>query len=105
MKKIRSEKINSADFNDYFNHKMQDPEFRKAWEEFQPEYEIMKVIAEARARNNLTQKQLSELSGINQSEISKLENGTRNPSINLLKKLAHAMNSKLRIEFVPDEMQ
>ena len=36
-----------------------------------------------------------------QADISKLENGTRNPSINLLKRLADGMGMALKIEFVP----
>ena len=38
----------------------------------------------------MTQKELAERTGINQADISKLENGTRNPSVNLLKRLADA---------------
>ena len=41
-----------------------------------------------------------ERTGINQEDISKLENGTRNPSFNLLKRLADGMGMALKIEFV-----
>ena len=53
--------------------------------------------------NCLTQKQLSKLSGIDQANISKIENGEYNPSFKLLKKFAHAMNCRLEIKFVPIE--
>ena len=36
-----------------------------------------------------------------QADISKLENGTRNPTLNLLKRLADGMGMSLKIEFVP----
>jgi transcriptional regulator with XRE-family HTH domain len=49
----------------------------------------------------MTQMELSEKSGITQADISRLENGTRNPSLALLKRLAEAMDSTLKIEFVP----
>ena len=39
--------------------------------------------------------------GINQVDISKLENGTRNPSLNLLKRLAKGMGMTLKLEFIP----
>lgn len=45
--------------------------------------------------------QLSERTRIHQADISKLENGTRNPSLNLLKRLADGMGMVLKIEFVP----
>ena len=51
----------------------------------------------------LTQKELAERTGINQADISKLENGTRNPSVNLLKRLADGMDMVLKIEFVPKQ--
>ena len=52
---------------------------------------------------NMTQKELAERTGINQADISKLENGTRNPSVNLLKRLADGMGMALKIEFVPKQ--
>ncbi|MGI6221250.1 MAG: helix-turn-helix domain-containing protein [Coriobacteriales bacterium] len=80
---------------------MEDPEFAQAYEEIQPELAVMRAIASARAEQNLTQKQVSERTGIAQAEISKLENGTRNPSIRLLQRLADGLGYTLRIEFVP----
>jgi transcriptional regulator with XRE-family HTH domain len=49
----------------------------------------------------LTQKELAERSGIDQADISKLENGTRIPSIKPLQRLAEDMGMMLKIEFVP----
>lgn len=46
----------------------------------------IRASVDARTSQNLTQKELSERTGINQADISKLENGTKNPSINLLKR-------------------
>ena len=47
------------------------------------------------------QKELADRIGMNQADICKLENGTRNPSLKLLKKLANGLNMDLRIQFVP----
>lgn len=43
----------------------------------------------------------AERTGINQADISKLENGTKNPSLKLLKKLADGLGMQLKIEFIP----
>ena len=80
---------------------MKNSEFAEEYESIQPEMDVIRAIVEARTSKNLTQKQLSERTGINQADISKLENGTRNPSINLLKRLAEGMDMVLKIEFVP----
>ena len=82
---------------------MKDPEFLKEYEAIQPEMDIIRAIVDARMANNLTQKQLAERTGINQADISKLENGTRNPTINLLKRLAEGMDMILKIEFIPKQ--
>ena len=61
-------------------------------------------IISARARLGISQKQLSEISGIDQSDISKIERGVSNPSISTLARLAQAVGGKLNIEItVPVE--
>ena len=47
------------------------------------------------------QKELAEVTGIAQGEISKLENGTRNPSIKLLQRLAEGLDMTLNVSFLP----
>jgi transcriptional regulator with XRE-family HTH domain len=57
----------------------------------------------AREQSKLTQKELSEKTGIYQADISKLERGIGNPSILTLKRLAEGMGMELNIEFVAKE--
>ena len=80
---------------------MKNPEFVKEYDAIQPEMDVIRAIVDARTSQNITQKELAERIGINQADISKLENGPRNPSINLLKRLAEGMGMVLKIEFVP----
>lgn len=88
---------------EYKDEKMKDPEFAKAYEEVQPEMNVIRAIIDARTSQNLTQKELSIRTGIDQAEISKLENGTRNPSIKLLRRLADGLGMVLDISFRPKE--
>ncbi len=90
---------------DYKEKKMQDPEFSKAYEEIQPELNVIRAMVDARISRNLTQKELSERTGIAQTEISRLENGLRNPSIKLLQRLADGMGMILNVTFVPKESE
>ncbi len=92
-----------SDLRELTSELMQDEEFRKEYEELQPEMNIMRAMMDARIRAGMTQVELSQKSGISQADISRLENGTRNPSISLLKRLAEAMDTTLKIEFVPNE--
>lgn len=87
--------------NEFLDQQMQDPEFKKEYEKIRPEMDIIRAIVDARVLNNLTQKELADRTGINQADISKLENGTRNPSLRLLQRLADGMDMVLKIEFIP----
>ena len=84
---------------EYKTRKMQEPEFADAYEEVQAEMNIERYHVEARISRNLSQKELSEKTGINQTEISRLENGTRNPTVRLLQRLADGMDMVLDISF------
>ncbi|MBR4474499.1 MAG: helix-turn-helix transcriptional regulator [Oscillospiraceae bacterium] len=88
-------------FNDYLNKQLADPEFKKEWEALEPEFSIVQAMIDARRESGLTQKQLSERTGIAQADISKLESGNGNPSIKTLKRLAAGMGMRVKIEFQP----
>ena len=90
-------------YDDFLAEQLQDEALKKEYDNLQPEFDVIRAIVDARVSQNLTQKQLAERSGINQADISKLENGTRNPSINLLKRLADGMDMALKIEFIPKQ--
>ena len=85
----------------YLDEQLQNDEFRKEWEDNQLEMDIIRAMVDARISQNLTQKELAERTGINQADISKLENGTRNPSLKLLKRLADGMEMNLSLVFTP----
>ena len=80
---------------------MKSPAFAKAYQEIQPEMAIIQAIIEARENSNITQQELSRRTGIAQTEISRIENGSRNPSIKLLQRLAAGMGMSLKISFEP----
>ena len=90
-----------SELRDYINEQLKDPEFKKDWDNLEPEMEVVRAMIKARTAQNLTQKDLAEKTGINQANISKLENGNMNPSLKLLKRLADGLGMNLRIEFVP----
>ena len=80
---------------------MKDPEVVKAYREFQPEFAIIEKIIRARVKEGITQKELAKKMKTKQSAISRLESGTANPSLNFLKRLAKALDSRLEIHLVP----
>lgn len=99
--KLLEEKANNMRYDDYLQEQLKNPDIKKEWDDLQPEMDVIRAMIDARIKNNLTQKELAARTGIDQADISKLENGTRNPSLKLLKRLAHGMGMQLKIEFVP----
>ncbi len=87
-------------FDSYLNEKLKDPEFKAEFDALEPEFTIMQAMIDARKESGLTQKQLSEKTGITQADISRLEKGNANPSLRTLQRLAAGMNMRVRLEFV-----
>ena len=88
-----------SDFRNYLNRQLQRPSFKAEWDTLQPELTIAQAMIDARKESGLTQKQLSERTGIAQADISKLERGNANPSLRTLQRLAAGMGMNVRIEF------
>ena len=93
---------NMETLDQYLAEQLKNPKFKKEWDELEDEYQIIENIVKARIEAHMTQTQLSEVTGITQSDISKIENGNwnGNPSLKTLRKIAHAFGKKLKIEFV-----
>ena len=53
-----------SEFRDFLNEQLQDDEFRKEWEDIQPEMDVIRAMVDARISQNLTQKELAERTGI-----------------------------------------
>ena len=92
-------------FNEFLSEKMCDPEFKAEYDSLEPEFAIIQAMIKTRKQLGLTQKQLSEKTGIAQADISKLENGNANPSLKTLQRLANGMEMNLKIEFIPNHHQ
>ena len=88
-------------FRETLNERMQDPAFRAEWDAQEPERQIMRAIVEGREERGMTQKQLSDITGITQADISRLENGNANPSLKTLQRLAKGMGMRMQIQFIP----
>ncbi len=88
------------DLERFLNAQRKDPEFAAEYEALQPEYEAIRAVIGARIERHMTQKQLAEKTGIRQSNISRIENGTSSPTVETLAGIAAGMGKKLKIEFV-----
>ena len=90
-----------SSYRDYKEKVLQNPEVKAEYDALQPEYEIIQAMIDARISQNITQKELSAKTGITQADISRIGNGTRNPSLSMVKKLAQGLGMQLKLELVP----
>lgn len=89
-----------SDFQNYLNQQLSAPEFAAEYEALRPEYEAIRAMIAARLESNMTQKELSEKTGIRQSNISRIESGAASPTISTLARIAAGMGKQLKIDFV-----
>lgn len=77
---------------------LQDEEFLKEYDKLKPRYAVISQIIEARKEQNLTQAELAKRVGTQKSNISRLESGNYNPSLDFLIKVVHCLGKELDIQ-------
>ncbi len=79
---------------------LDDNEIKSEYDKLSPIYELKKEIIRLRIEKGLSQKELAALMGTKQSAISRLENGSYNPSVEFLNRIAHTLGKELHITFI-----
>lgn len=95
--------ISMSSYEEYKKKALNIPEVKAEYDELQPEYDLIQAMIDARISQNITQKKLSEATGITQADISRIENGTRNPSLAMIKRIAAGLGMQLKLEFIPKQ--
>lgn len=88
-------------FEDHKKEMLKDPEFKRAYDALEPEYQLIRSLIEKRLKQKMSQKTLAAKIGTTQSAISRLESGNANPSFTFLQKVADALGTTLEIRFSP----
>ncbi len=86
-------------FNDYLRESREadSPDEASLRKVFREDIALGLQFQRARITRGLTQRQLAQMSGVPQPEISRIEQGAGNPTENTLKRLASALDSKLAL--------
>ncbi|MCL6478219.1 MAG: helix-turn-helix transcriptional regulator [Peptococcaceae bacterium] len=78
---------------------LKNPDFKQAYDDLEPEYQLIRSIIERRIQKGMTQADLALKVGTRQSAIARLESGAYNPSLRFLKKVAKALDAEIKISF------
>ena len=76
---------------------LKDGAFKKAYDELGPEFALVEMLIRKRLEQGLTQTQLAKKIGTKQPVISRLEQGTYNPTLKFLNRFAIGLNTRLRV--------
>ena len=90
-----------SSYKEYKEKALQNPDVKMEYDALQPEYDIIQAMIDARNEQHITQKELADKIGITQADISRIENGTRNPSLAMVKRIAKGLGLQLKLEFIP----
>ena len=85
-------------FDDIKAQMMEDAEFQEEYDKLQPRYELISQIIEARKSMKMTQEELAKRAGTRKSNISRLESGSYNHSLDFLIKIAKGLGKDVHIE-------
>lgn len=92
--------MNRYTFREYLEKKIKQPRFRRGFEEEKRKLDLGYQIFLAREKVGVTQSQLAKMIGTRQSNISRLEQGNYNFTVEMLEKIARALQYSLKIELV-----
>lgn len=85
-------------FEQHLLNALKDSELKEEYDALDLEYQLRCALIEARISNKITQQELSRKTGITQTDISRIENGVRNPSLSMVIRLANALDMRLVLE-------
>lgn len=94
-------KIKLIPFEEIHKKWMKNPEFRREYEKLETEFQIARQILDARLKRKMSQEQLAKEIGTGQAVVSRLEGMNGKPSISLLERVAHALNTKINLTISP----
>jgi DNA-binding XRE family transcriptional regulator len=91
----------SVPIGPFFEKQMLDPEFRQAYEELEPEFELVRQLIDLRNKRGVTQTELARRVGAKQPSIARLEGRGKSTDLNFLGRVAKALDARLEIKIVP----
>lgn len=101
MKKLDTSKFTT--FKEFKKELLKDSGVRVEYEKLQPHYQIARQMIGARIKKKMSQEELAKKAGTGQAVISRLEGMNARPSISLLKRIADALETPIKITIKPSK--
>lgn len=88
-------------WNEHKKRLMENPEFKRGFDNLEPEYKFAADLIRLRSAKGLTQEDLARMLNTKQESIARLEGGGSLPSLSTMKKIANALGADLEINLLP----
>src|SRR3989338_1257661 len=99
MKKLNTNKFET--YEEFKRDILKNPEAKAEYEKLKPHYQIARQMIGARIKRKMTQGELARKVGTGQAVISRLEGMNAKPSLSLLKRVADALETPIKITIKP----
>lgn len=77
---------------------LKDNEVRAEYENLKPRYDVISQMIKIRNEQGITQEELARRIGTKKSNISRMESGNYNPSLDFLVKIANGLGRTLHVQ-------
>ena len=88
-----------SEWKEFREELMQDPDVKAAYDAHAADRELARAIIRQRMEQKITQQELAERMQVPQGNISRLESGSRTPTLETLRRAATALGVPLEIRF------
>ena len=79
---------------------MEDDQFKTEYDKLKPRYDAIAQIIKSRQELRITQAELAQRVGTQKSNISRLESGNYNPSLDFLIRVSDALGKNLIVQLI-----
>lgn len=80
---------------------MKHADYRRAFDELEPEFELVRQLIELRLARKLSQRQLARKAHALQPSIARLERRGQSKDLAFMRRVAHALGAEIEIRLVP----
>ncbi len=87
----------SVNFSKVKADMLADNNVKREYDKLKPRYELISQLIKARSEKHLTQEEFAKIMGTQKSNISRLESGNYNPSLDFIIKAANLLGKKVEV--------
>lgn len=90
-----------SDWSELRDRRLTEPGAVEEYEATRLAYQLGKAVRELRERHGWSQTHLAQAAGMTQSAVARFEAGGTVPTLPILERLAHALDTELSVSFKP----